>query len=255
MNGMSLAGFQDSLACALSTDAAVPQLATLMRQPGFSVYRNTVMTGCIDALLANFPAVARLVGEAWFRNAAAVYVRQELPRDARLLFYGGSFPDFLAHFPPASELPYLPDVARLDRFWIECHAARDDDAQNPAELFGLAPDALGAAIVCPRASTRWKWFHDLPIYTIWSANRDATSRCDDLIWRGEGALLVRRGAEVRAMEIGAAHCTFLDACAAGRTLADAAVAALEADAHADIAQLIASLLDACALSAQSHFPP
>ena len=59
--------FQDGFANALlalepSVDCA-PELAYLVAQPGFAVYRNTVMKGCIDALQANYPAVARLVGE------------------------------------------------------------------------------------------------------------------------------------------------------------------------------------------------
>jgi len=246
----SLAGFQDGFARALATQDR--ELAVLTRQPGFSVYRNTVMKGCIDALQANFPAVARLVGEPWFRDAAAVYVRQELPRDPRLLFYGAGFPGFLDRFPPAAELPYLSGVAWLDRLWIECHAASDDEAQDPAGLLALAPAALGATIVRPRASTRWKWFDALPVYPIWRSNREAACSGEAPAWKGTGALLFRCGATVQWMEAGAAHCAFLDACAAGCTLAEAAGAALEADTQADISQLIAALLDAGALAARSQ---
>lgn len=253
MNGISsLAAFQDGFARILTTGVADPQFAALVSQPGFSVYRNTVIKACVDALLANFPAVVQLVGEPWFREAASVYVREQPPLDARLLFYGEHFPDFLAHFPPAFDLPYLPGVARLDRFWIECHAALDDDAQDPASLLALAPDALGSTVVRPRASTRWKWFDNLPVYAIWSANRSDGGRREELGWKGEGALLFRRDAEVRWVEVGPPHCAFLDACAAGRPLVDAAAAALEADAHADIARLIATLLDAGALSGHAN---
>ena len=42
----------------------------------------------IDALQSNYPAVARLVGEEWFRAAAAVYVRQTIPVEPSLLRYG-----------------------------------------------------------------------------------------------------------------------------------------------------------------------
>ena len=34
-------------------------------RPGFSVYRNTVMAGCVDALPANYPTVDQLVGVEW----------------------------------------------------------------------------------------------------------------------------------------------------------------------------------------------
>ena len=121
-----LRAFQDAFAQALQTGVTRdPTLAALMAQPGFSVYRNTVTKGCVDALVANYPTVARLVGDDWFRAAAAVFVRQNPPRCPMLVSYGDAFPDFLATFEPAAELPYLADVALLDRFWIEAHVAAD----------------------------------------------------------------------------------------------------------------------------------
>ena len=84
--------FQDDLAHALldpGADASLPdELAALVRQPGFAVYRNTTMKGCIDALQANYPAVTRLVGEEWMRAAAAIFVRADPPTEATLLRYG-----------------------------------------------------------------------------------------------------------------------------------------------------------------------
>ena len=59
-------------------------LQALIEQPGFSVYRNTVMKGCIDALQANYPTVLRMVGEEWFRAVAALHVRKRPPSDTRL---------------------------------------------------------------------------------------------------------------------------------------------------------------------------
>jgi Putative DNA-binding domain len=83
-----LTRFQDSFAQALiASDPAVttdlePEIAALVRQPGFAIYRNTVMKGCIDALQANYPSIARLVGAEWFRAAAAIYARAHLPAQA-----------------------------------------------------------------------------------------------------------------------------------------------------------------------------
>lgn len=244
----ALGEFQDAFTRALT--GAGTESDALARQPGFSVYRNTVIKGCTDALLANFPAVARLVGEPWFRDAAAAYARHSLPRDARLLFYGEGFPDFLAQFPPAAALPYLPGVALLDRYWIECHAAANEEAQSASALMRLPAGALGTTVIPPRASTRWRWFDDMPVYAIWSANR-AGRAVDDLAWQGGGALIVRESDVVRWTGIGRAHCAFLDACAAGRTLAEAAQAAFAAAPDADIPALTAALLGAGALRAVS----
>jgi hypothetical protein len=82
-----LARFQDRLVRTLLN----PELPA---PPAFAVYRNTVMKGCIDALQANYPAVARLVGEEWFRAAAAVYARANPPRVPMLAEYGEGFASF-----------------------------------------------------------------------------------------------------------------------------------------------------------------
>ncbi len=68
--------FQQSFAQALlhpgAADPAAVAMAAVLQQPAFSVYRNTVLKGCIDALEANYPTVARLVGSEWFRSVAAL---------------------------------------------------------------------------------------------------------------------------------------------------------------------------------------
>ena len=246
----SLARFQDSFAQALLAPDSTPttEIAALAAQPAFSVYRNTVMKGCIDALQANYPAVTRLVGEEWFRAAAAVYVRDALPADPMLLRYGADFADFLARFEPAAELPYLPGVARLDRYWTEAHAAPDADALDAAIVARLAPEALAETVLRPHPAARWAWFAAAPIYTIWSRNRADDTPAVDLDWKAEGALLVRPRDAVEWIALDAAACAFLDACAAGESLAVAAEAALAVDSATGLSALMASLLDAGAFA-------
>lgn len=240
-----LAHFQDRFAQALfaSEPDAGTEIAALARQPGFSVYRNTVMKGCIDALQANYPSVTRLVGEEWLRAAAAIYARAHPPQDARMLYYGEDFPDFLARFEPAADLPYLPDVARLDRLWTEAHAALDEAPLDPAALAGQAPEALAGMVLHPHPAARWRWFADQPIYTIWRRNREGLDDGSEIEWRGEGALLVRPREAVAWIALDAAGCAFMDACMAGRPLADAAAAALGMQQDIDLARLLSTLLD------------
>ena len=79
---MQLTAFQDGFSAALRGQAMhAPWLSALESQPGFAVYRNTVLKGCIDALQASYPTVCQLVGTDWFRAAAAVYARAQPPRD------------------------------------------------------------------------------------------------------------------------------------------------------------------------------
>lgn len=255
----TLGEFQDGFAAALLAPSPAPgslaQIDRLTTQPGFAVYRNTVMKGCIDALQANYPAVSRLVGDEWFRAAAALHVRAHPPRHPSLLDYGGSFADFLAAFEPARELPYLADVARLDRCWTEAHVAHDGPAVSAAAIARLSPEQLANTTLQPHPSARWRWFDEHPIVTIWTRNRtpaendaDCVDEQPEIEWQAEGVMLVRPAGRVDWSPLSHAGCAFMDTCARGGTLADAAASALLVDAQTDLARLMAQLLNAGAFS-------
>ena len=95
-----------------------------------AIHRNTVMKGWLDALRANYPTVVQLVGDEWFNACAIEYARRHPARSPVLALYGETFPAFLDTFEPAAALPYLADVARIDRLWVEAHTAAD-----PVERF------------------------------------------------------------------------------------------------------------------------
>jgi hypothetical protein len=249
MSAQGLATFQDSFVAALyGSDEAT--LAAITAQPGFAVYRNTVMKACIDALAANYPCVRRLVGDEWFGAAAGIYARTHPPHTPVLMHYGADFERFLSALEPAAELPYLPGVAKLDRFWTEAHVACDETALEACVLASENADAIGASRLRPHASARWTWFDSMPVATIWSRNRfDGAVDLGDLEWKAEGILFTRPGASVQVIELDRADCAFLDACGSGQRL-DAAVArALEVDSNTDLTNLIARLLGAGAFAA------
>ena len=245
----SLTQFQDAFSRALFDPECAgdypPDVAALARQPAFAVYRNTVMKGCIDALQANYPCVSRLVGDEWFRSVAALYVRAHPPTRTTLVDYGEHFARFLAQFEPAQQLPYLPGVAQLDRFWTEAHIAHDEDSLDADVLAVSSIDSLMNHAVRPVASARWAWFAVQPVFTIWQRNR-ASEPIDDseIEWQGEGALLVRRDGVVRWLGLNAAQHAFVDACARGCVLADAAAAALKIDPQVDPSHVMGPLLAA-----------
>lgn len=242
---IALSRFQDAFADALlaAEHDTSAEFSSLTAQPGFAVYRNTVMKGCIDALQANYPAVVRLVGEEWFRAAAAIHVRRTPPLEPMLLQYSARFADFLAGFEPAAELPYLPDVARLDRYWTEAHCERTVKPFDPAVLARRSVESLDNVVLHLHPATRWSWFPDAPIFTLWSRNRAERVYQQDFDWDGEGALITRPGDTVLWTGLDAGGCAFLDACAGGGTLKVAAGAALQAQADADLASLMSLLVE------------
>jgi hypothetical protein len=242
---MQLDFFQDGFFRAVldrSPPAAMP-FAAIASQPGFAVYRNTVVKGSIDALAANFPTVERLVGEEWFRAAAAIFARESPPRHPALVLYGECFADFLAGFAPAAELTYLPGVARLDRCWSEAHVAADAPILAAAELSRIAPDTLGRATLALHPAARWAYFPDEPVYAIWRDNREGRESDAALAWRGDGGLVTRAQDRVEWRALDQAGCAFLDACAGGLDLGDAALAAMQARKDVDLRKLLATLLE------------
>lgn len=256
---MQLNEFQDGFsACLLdnaqSADHGPAWVAVLQAQPGFAVYRNTVLKACIDALQANYPTVCQLVGDDWFRAAAAIYARAHPPTDGRLMDYGTGFAPFLQAFEPAAELPYLPAVARLDRCWTECHLAADAPATGADWLAAQPPDTLATLCMQPHPAARWHWCAEHPAYALWSTQRDGMSPEGEMPWEGDGGLLTRPQGAVVWCALPQAGAIFLNACARGACLEAAATEVLTNAPATDFAALLGQLLQAGALTPPTKTP-
>ena len=122
---------EDSAAAAFIVDDG------LAPEQRLSVYRNTFVSSLTTALRLSFPATYRLVGAEFFEGAAQIFVHEQPPSGAYLDEYGAGFPEFLARFPPAEALAYLPDVARLEWGVNRALHAPDVEALDVARLAGL----------------------------------------------------------------------------------------------------------------------
>ena len=239
----SLAQFQDDFVRALYAQGPAEEPPpAFAAQPGFDVYRNTVLKTCIDALQANYPTIDRLVGSASLRGLCAAYVRLHRPTDVRLIQYGADFADFLERASLGRELGYLSDVARLDRMWLDVHGAADASSIDVDAIASIAPDALAITVLRVAPSARWRWFPVHPIYTIWRINREAGKWRKDMAWHGEGVLMTRLDGAVRWRDASAGTCAFLDACAAGIPLERAAQAAIQIEPALAVDRMFAQLL-------------
>ncbi len=135
----------------------------------FDVYRNNVMGSLIRALEAGFPAIRKLVGEAFFAAMAAEFIRAHPPRSRILMLYGAEFAAFLAGFPPLADLPYLPDVARLEQALRESYHSADATALTPEALGKLTETEMLFSHLRLAPSLR-VLRSDWPILSIWRAN-------------------------------------------------------------------------------------
>ena len=241
-----LAAFQDQFSEALhhSGDLTGNGDAKALRI-GLSVHRNTVYKALIDALRANYPTVERLAGDEWFKASAYAFLAENLPEEASLSAFGVTYPDFLATLPATADLPYLPGVARLDRFWTEAHIAADADVLSPAALAGIPSDSLFDLKFRLHPSARLRWFAQ-PSPSIWRLNRPPSPVPApdqlDVEWVAEGALVARPRGEVVMLMLDAASFAFLGKCLAGATLGQAATRAFEIDSAADLKTRIAQFI-------------
>lgn len=210
----------------------------------FTVYRNNVAVGLIEALEASFPAVCRLVGRRFFRALANAYAGSDPPRSPMLWEYGAGFPGFIARFGPAASLPYLSDVALIERAWLEAYHAPDAAALEPRELARVPSERVGQIRFSLHPSVRWVR-SSYPALTIWRANvaRGAPPPID-LAAGAEEALLVRPAAEIAVCALAPGGAVFLKSLARGRVLADAAAAARRGaqPQHFDLGEHLAVLL-------------
>lgn len=214
----------------------------------YGVYRNNVTVGLAGALAESFPAVRRLVGEAFFRAMAIAYARAEPPRSPVMAAYGSGFADFVAGFEPASGLPYLPDVARIEQAWVEAYHAADADPIDPAAFAELPPEALPhlRLVLHPSLKIVRSPYAAL---SIWRSNIE--EGCEPSVedaGLAEDVLILRPETEVEVREVAPGGAAFLQALAAGRTVVEAWGGALEETADFDLSAHLAGLLEMGAIT-------
>lgn len=231
-----LRAFQRKFAAAISAPAA----------GRLRVYRNTVLHGAVEALRANYPVVARLLGEEMFDSLAVDFASAHPPSSPILAIYGDGFAEWLEDQSWILEFPYLPDVARVERMHIESLFAADADPVHLGALAGSDWDALKLEL---HPAARFDWLLT-PAVTLWLAHQhDNVPHEAEFAPRAEGVLITRPHLSVWPLELEPAQHRLLLAIANGATVAAAALAAAEAHPGTDIGALFASLVNAGAFVA------
>ncbi|MDA9431782.1 HvfC/BufC N-terminal domain-containing protein [Bradyrhizobium sp. CCBAU 51627] len=213
----------------------------------YDVYRNNVTVSLIDALVAIYPAVQRITGPDFFRAMARLHARSTPPTSPLLFDYGRGFPGFIAQYEHAQVMPWLADVARIERAWLDAYHARDAAALAPAELAAVEPERLADLVFTPHPAAQIVR-SDFSAVTIFAANRDGApvGRIDAST--PEDALITRPEFDVTVRHLPPGGAIFATSLMQGRPLVEAATAAVEASAGFDIAANIAGLIEAGAFT-------
>ncbi|AFL52941.1 hypothetical protein ABIE78_001168 [Sinorhizobium fredii] len=214
----------------------------------FNVYRNNVTVSLIDALAAVFPATMRITGEAFFRAMARFHIREAPPTSPLLFEYGRDFPDFIERYEHAQSMPWLADVARIERAWLDAYHAADAAVLEAGLLALMPPERLGGLVFVAHPATRIVR-SAYPAVTIFSANRasDPVGRINATA--PESALVTRPVLEVEVRRLPPGADTFLDCLIAGEPLGNAAATASTCCQEFDLATAIRTMFEAGAVAA------
>jgi hypothetical protein len=219
------------------------------KRPGkrYDVYRNNVTVSLIDALAAIYPAVQRITGIDFFRAMARFHVRGTPPTSPLLFDYGRDFPEFIAQYEHAQTMPWLADVARIERAWLDAYHAADAASLAPSQLAAVAPERLGDLVLIPHPAAGIVRSQFAAV-TIFAANRDTSpvGRIDAAT--PEDALVTRAEFDVVVRHLPPGGTVFASSLMSGRPLGEAAARALDAVADFDIASNITGLIEAGAFT-------
>lgn len=187
----------------------------------FDVYRNNIAVSLGQALAEAFPVVKTLVGDDFFAAMAQAYVRGNRPSSPVMLHYGRGFPTFIDGFEPIRNVPYLADVARLERAWLDAYHAADAEPLDIAAL-GAVPEVT-LDDTCLRVHPSLQLFRsEWPVVSVWLAHQGTqTPDLSMLEMVPECALIVRPAMDVTVGTVPAETYPMVWALADGEPLARA----------------------------------
>lgn len=248
-------------------------LTTLFRGPasrsrrGLAAYRNNVLGNWRHALAATYPVCARVLGGARFALASDRYAADGRSHSGDLNAYGEDFADFLASWPAVQELPYLPDLARLEWDVQTAYYAADAAPFDVAALAAaLAPasDGDGSPAIAPEC---WRFplapacrlrVSPFPLAAIWQAHDahpdDAAVPPVPFTSGPHHALVCRSHGRVTVRPISAGEAAFLDALAVDQPLPAAIAAGLASAADFDAPATLCAMVTTGVLSSPRRLP-
>ena len=185
-----------------------------------AVHRGGYPARLREALLEAFPAVAKILGDGSLASMLERY-RPQVPTGwCNLNFVGRALPGFLLSDRLVDELPFLPDLARLEWCVFECFHARVGEPLDLAftENWGLdqwASARIGFQLGVALVSSPW------PIHELRAARERERSEIDiDLVGRPQSVWVYRQGFEVVTELLDAVEARTARGLLEGRTLGE-----------------------------------
>jgi len=232
----SLLELQRALGTALADGSQSERVVPLVRgEPRtalerLAVYRGNVYGNRAKALAAAYPIVRKIVGGDFFDAMAREYARVYPAASGDLNEYGARLTEFVAAFPHTQDLPYLPDVARMEWLAHRAYYAGDGAAFDSARLAGL-PSSRYAQLHPALAPACALLASDWPLARIWTVHQDDFEGGIDVdLDAGPDRILIHRPRwRVQVLAVARGDYRLLESALGGATLGHALEAAVGED--------------------------
>jgi hypothetical protein len=199
------------------------------------IYRHNVFSTQRGALADLYPITRRIVGAAFFDHLADAFIRVTPSPAGDLNQFGREWSAYLAAHKDVAELPYLPDVARLEWHWHGAFHAADAAAFDVARLASVPAEQHGALrFQCNPATVLMT--SRFPLFNIWQVNQPDYAGEMTIDWEvpGDHLVISREGVECTLRVVAPAEYAFLQALLAGEPLEAAADAGFAGDDEFDL---------------------
>jgi hypothetical protein len=178
---------------------------------------------------------------------ARFHIRETPPTSPLLFEYGRDFPSFVEQYKYAQAMPWLPDIARLERAWLDAYHAADADTLTPEVLAAVPSEWLADTIFVAHPSTRIVRSRFAAV-AIFVANRAEGPVGPIDVSEPEDAVITRPDLDVVVRRLPDGGAVFLTHLASGKMLGEAATAAFETTPLFDLSANIAGVIQAGAFT-------
>lgn len=200
---------------------------------GVAAYRRSVLANLASAVAGSYPLLQNIVGPDFINEAARRYAELYPSLSGDLNLYGDQLGTFLATYPPAADLPWLPAVASMEWEIQRVYGAADAPAID-LSVFQTTPPEQWEHMVFHLDPAHALIDGEWPLARIWEVNQPAYEgemRVD--FDEAQCVLIHRRGYDMHVELVSPGQSIFLNRLSQGDSLGLAVAAAIETDEQFD----------------------
>lgn len=208
----------------------------------FKIYRNGFLKSGVDVLKNTYPVTQNVLGEQAFSELSRSYVQQHPSHQRTLVGYGEPLAKYLEQH---TQVPYIRDIANLDRAWLNTLNAPDVSPITSENISNIANSGMDISelhlIPCEYVSILKTQYQ---LFELWVQLKSGHSLSEkiELEPSAQTILFWKESMTVRAIPINEGEQLFLQALYKGQLLGEAAAEVEHQVPDADMAEIFANFL-------------